>query len=29
MNPTQFDTFLRDEYNVLGDVMRASGAKPQ
>ncbi|WP_353141091.1 tripartite tricarboxylate transporter substrate binding protein [Limnohabitans sp.] len=29
MNPAQFDTFLRDEYNVLGDVMRASGAKPQ
>ena len=29
MNPAQFDTFLRDEYNLLGDVMRASGAKPQ
>jgi tripartite-type tricarboxylate transporter receptor subunit TctC len=29
MNPAQFDIFLRDEYNLLGDVMRASGAKPQ
>lgn len=29
MAPAEFDAFLRDEYNVLTEVMRASGAKPQ
>ena len=29
MSPAQYDAFLRDEYNVLTEVMRASGAKPQ
>ncbi len=29
MSPAQFDAFLRDEYTVLGDVMRAAGVKAQ
>ena len=29
MSPEQYDAFLREEYNVLGDVMRASGVKAQ
>lgn len=29
MASAEFDAFLRDEYNVLTEVMRASGAKPQ
>ena len=29
MSPEQFDAFLREEFNVLGDVMRASGVKAQ
>jgi tripartite-type tricarboxylate transporter receptor subunit TctC len=29
MTPEQFDAFLRDEFNVLGEVMRASGVKAQ
>jgi tripartite-type tricarboxylate transporter receptor subunit TctC len=29
MAPEQFDAFLREEFNVLGDVMRASGVKAQ
>jgi tripartite-type tricarboxylate transporter receptor subunit TctC len=29
MSPEQFDTFIRDEFTVLGDVMRASGVKAQ
>ena len=27
--PSEYDSFLRDEFNSLGEVMRASGAKPQ
>ncbi len=29
MSPADFDAFLRDEYAVLGEVMRASGVKAQ
>ena len=29
MSPEQFDAFIRDEFTVLGDVMRASGVKAQ
>jgi tripartite-type tricarboxylate transporter receptor subunit TctC len=29
MSPAQFDAFLKDEYTVLGEVMRASGVKAQ
>ena len=29
MSPEQFDAFLREEFNVLGDMMRASGVKAQ
>jgi tripartite-type tricarboxylate transporter receptor subunit TctC len=29
MSPAAYDAFLRDEYAVLTEVMRASGAKPQ
>ena len=29
MTPGEYDAFLRDEYNVLTEVMRAAGAKPQ
>ena len=29
MSPEQYDAFLREEYNVLGEVMRASGVKAQ
>lgn len=29
MTPPEYDSFIRSEYNVLGEVMRASGAKPQ
>ncbi len=29
MSAEQFDTYLREEFNVLGDVMRASGVKAQ
>ena len=29
MTPAEYDGFIRSEYNVLGEVMRASGAKPQ
>ena len=29
MTPEQYDAFLREEYNVLGEVMRASGVKAQ
>jgi tripartite-type tricarboxylate transporter receptor subunit TctC len=29
MTPEQYDAFLRDEFNVLGEVMRASGVKAQ
>jgi tripartite-type tricarboxylate transporter receptor subunit TctC len=29
MTPEQFDAFLRDEFNVLGEVMRAAGVKAQ
>ena len=29
MSPAQFDAFLREEYTVLGDVMRAAGVKAQ
>jgi tripartite-type tricarboxylate transporter receptor subunit TctC len=29
MSPGEYDAFLRDEYNVLTEVMRAAGAKPQ
>ena len=27
--PAEYDKFLREEYDTLGEVMRASGAKPQ
>ena len=29
MSPGEFDSFLREEYTVLGEVMRASGVKAQ
>jgi tripartite-type tricarboxylate transporter receptor subunit TctC len=29
MSPEQFDAFIRDEFTVLGEVMRASGVKAQ
>jgi tripartite-type tricarboxylate transporter receptor subunit TctC len=29
MSPEQYGAFLREEYNVLGEVMRASGVKAQ
>ena len=29
MSPGEYDAFLRDEHNLLTEVMRASGAKPQ
>jgi hypothetical protein len=29
MSPAEFDAFLKDEYTVLGEVMRASGVKAQ
>jgi tripartite-type tricarboxylate transporter receptor subunit TctC len=29
MSPEQFDSFLKEEYAVLGEVMRASGVKAQ
>ena len=29
MSPEQFNAFIRDEFTVLGDVMRASGVKAQ
>ena len=29
MTPGEFDAYLREEFNVLGDVMRASGVKAQ
>jgi len=29
MSPDEFDSFLREEYTVLGEVMRASGVKAQ
>jgi len=29
MSPEQFDAFMREEYSVLGEVMRASGVKAQ
>jgi tripartite-type tricarboxylate transporter receptor subunit TctC len=29
MSPQQFDAFLKEEYSVLGEVMRASGVKAQ
>jgi tripartite-type tricarboxylate transporter receptor subunit TctC len=29
MTPEQYDAFLREEYSVLGEVMRASGVKAQ
>jgi tripartite-type tricarboxylate transporter receptor subunit TctC len=29
MSPTEFDAFLKEEYTVLGDVMRAAGVKAQ
>jgi tripartite-type tricarboxylate transporter receptor subunit TctC len=29
MSPSEFDAFLREEYTVLGDVMRAAGVKAQ
>jgi tripartite-type tricarboxylate transporter receptor subunit TctC len=29
MSPEQFDAFLKEEYTVLGEVMRASGVKAQ
>jgi tripartite-type tricarboxylate transporter receptor subunit TctC len=29
MSPSEFDSFLREEYSVLGEVMRASGVKAQ
>ena len=29
MQPAEYDKFLRDEHDVLTEVMRASGAKPQ
>jgi tripartite-type tricarboxylate transporter receptor subunit TctC len=29
MSPAQFDSFLKEEYSVLGEVMRASGVKAQ
>jgi tripartite-type tricarboxylate transporter receptor subunit TctC len=29
MSPQQFDAFLKEQYAVLGEVMRASGVKAQ
>jgi len=29
MSPAQFDSFRKEEYSVLGEVMRASGVKAQ
>jgi hypothetical protein len=29
MSPDEFDSFLKQEYSILGDVMRASGVKAQ
>jgi tripartite-type tricarboxylate transporter receptor subunit TctC len=29
MSPEQFDIFIKEEYTVLGEVMRASGVKAQ
>jgi tripartite-type tricarboxylate transporter receptor subunit TctC len=29
MSPQQFDAFLKEEYAVLGEVMRAAGVKAQ
>src|SRR4030095_15082668 len=29
MSPPEFDAFLKEEYTVLGDVMRAAGVKAQ
>jgi tripartite-type tricarboxylate transporter receptor subunit TctC len=29
MSPEQFDSFMKEEYDVLGEVMRASGVKAQ
>jgi tripartite-type tricarboxylate transporter receptor subunit TctC len=29
MSPQQFDGFIREEYTVLGEVMRAAGVKAQ
>ena len=29
MSPEQFDAFLREEFNTLGEVMRAAGVKAQ
>jgi tripartite-type tricarboxylate transporter receptor subunit TctC len=29
MSPAEFDAFIKDEYTVLGEVMRASGVKAQ
>ena len=29
MTPEQFDAFIREEFTVLGEVMRASGVKAQ
>ena len=29
MSPEQFDAFLREEFTVLGEVMRAAGVKAQ
>ena len=29
MTPEQYDAFLREEFSVLGEVMRASGVKAQ
>jgi tripartite-type tricarboxylate transporter receptor subunit TctC len=29
MSPEQFDSFIKEEYDVLGEVMRASGVKAQ
>jgi hypothetical protein len=29
MNAPQFDAFIRQEYQVLGKLMRDAGAKPQ
>jgi tripartite-type tricarboxylate transporter receptor subunit TctC len=29
MSPSEFDAFLKEEYTVLGEVMRAAGVKAQ
>jgi tripartite-type tricarboxylate transporter receptor subunit TctC len=29
MSPEQFDAFIKEQYEDLGKIMRAAGAKPQ